>query len=152
MKNTCDYSVGGPGQKALLSQGFLKLEPVPEGRDTLGTLGCLGWEEPRVRGREPERGRTSWRSVVGGGIGCWEGEQGGNSEREGCSRAHPRHLRHCWWSVGKKWAGEDMGQKRAGVSAFLSSCSFISTLPLCMISSNEDQGTLGSRELWAHRL
>lgn len=90
-------------------------------------------------GREPGGGRTSWRSMVGDSMGGWGEEQGGNSEREGCSREWgtpwaPRALQvECWGEQ----AGKGMGQK-AGVSAFLSSGSSSSTLLLCMITSNED--------------
>lgn len=95
---------GGAEQKVLLSQGFLKLEPVPEGRDALGTLGCLGWEEPRVRG-----GSLKEEGLPGGvwlGVGLDVGEE----NREGTLRekavvGHSLGTEHCWWSVGEKWAG-----------------------------------------------
>lgn len=82
MKNTCDYSVGGQGQKALLSQGFLKLKPVPEKRNTLGSLGCLGWEEPRVGvGSLAEEG-------LPGGVWLGVGLDIGEENREGTQPGH----------------------------------------------------------------
>lgn len=75
--------------------------------------------------------------MVGGRPGCWGGEQGGNSEREDCSRA-VWVLRHCQWSIGGKVGREGYGAGEGRVSAFLSSGSFSSTFLLCMISSNED--------------